>query len=579
MRIAVLKLGGSVLRSEADLPRAVHELYRWIRRGERVVAVVSALEGATDALFGLGRRFEGERSPAHLAALVATGEATSAALLGLAAERAGIRCAVLDARRAGLRARGDALDAELEELDRDSIERALERAPLAVLPGFVGCGADGAPKLLGRGGSDLSALFVARELRAARCALVKDVDGLYERDPRRDPSARRFATIRFEDALRLDGEILQAKAARFAAEARVAFEVRALAAPHATRVGADATRFAASDPPREPLRVGLLGLGTVGLGVAHALRAEPERFVLAAALARTRAGREELGSCFTTRFEDVLGARCDALVDCIGNAEPALGFLRRALGRGVDAVTADKALVCAHGPELLSIARRRGARFSYSACAGGALPAVELARRAARRGALAELEGVLNGTTSFVLDEIARGLALDEATALAVERGFAERDPSRDLSGEDAAHKLAILARECGATELEWVERRGVDGIDPRSIPDGTRWRLVARASFDGARARLSVAPEALAPSHPLFDTEGAGNALRLRGADGTEELAFGRGAGRWPTAEAVLADLGDLARRSAMLGARAPVERAPLRRTSRTRGALAATS
>src|SRR5688572_29172880 len=177
----VLKLGGSVLQSGADLRRAVHEVYSHSRRGRRVLVVVSALHGVTDALLGQARELADDVPAGPLASLLATGEAAAVAKLSIALDGAGIASAALDARAAGLMARGKPLDATLVGCDAGAIERALARTGVVVVPGFVALGGDGAPVLLGRGGSDLTAIFLGARLGARRVRLIKDVDGLYER--------------------------------------------------------------------------------------------------------------------------------------------------------------------------------------------------------------------------------------------------------------------------------------------------------------------------------------------------------------------------------------------------------------
>lgn len=254
-RPAVLKFGGSVLRDESALHAVVAEIRRHVRSGTPVVAVVSAQYGETDALIRRGRRLAGSDEARHLAALVATGEMMSASLLGIALERAGTECTVADPRLVGLAVRGGVLDADPSGLDRTAFARLLRRRPVVVLPGFVGCSESGDLALLGRGGSDLTALFVARELRAVRCQLIKDVDGIYECDPAvASERGRRFTSIGWGDALALGGAVLQDKALRFAAEAGLEFEVRALGSSVATRVGTGPTRFARRRSARPELQ-------------------------------------------------------------------------------------------------------------------------------------------------------------------------------------------------------------------------------------------------------------------------------------------------------------------------------------
>lgn len=171
-KITVLKFGSSVLRDECDLPRAVHEIYRWWRAGAQVLAVVSAFGDTTNQLLLRAESIFKHPDRSSLAALLATGEAASSALLGLALNRVGIPVRVLDPVQAGLRTVGAKLEADLVSVDSARLRTELRRA-VVVLPGFVGRGDNGDTTLLGRGGSDLTALFLAHRL-GARCVLVKD---------------------------------------------------------------------------------------------------------------------------------------------------------------------------------------------------------------------------------------------------------------------------------------------------------------------------------------------------------------------------------------------------------------------
>lgn len=246
--IIVLKFGSSVIPSEQNLADVVGEVRRWVSAGKRVIAVVSAIGGATDALLAHAKTY-GERTNVFaLAAYVATGESQAVALLGLALSRAGLDAEVLDAASLGLRTEGPALDARLVSVDARAVGAALARAAVLLVPGFVGRDAAGRTTLLGRGGSDLTALFLAAQL-GSRCRLVKDVDGLYDRDPAKPvaagPPARRYERVSWDEVLALDEGIVQHKAVRYAREHCLAFEVGCLAARHATVVGHDAATFAA----------------------------------------------------------------------------------------------------------------------------------------------------------------------------------------------------------------------------------------------------------------------------------------------------------------------------------------------
>jgi homoserine dehydrogenase len=227
--VIVLKFGSSVLCSELDLPNTVEEIRRWIDSGHRVVAVVSAIGNTTDTLLSLAKSFGENINDHSVAALLATGEATSAALLSLALDRAGIGCAILDETRLGLRTHGAVLNSEPVEINAAEVHRVFEQTPVIVAPGFVGRLPDGSLSLLGRGGSDLTAVFIAQKIEANRCRLVKDVDGIFEFDPATsEAEPRQFKTLTWQEAIEIGGGIVQPKAIDFAAQHLFPVEVAAL---------------------------------------------------------------------------------------------------------------------------------------------------------------------------------------------------------------------------------------------------------------------------------------------------------------------------------------------------------------
>lgn len=575
----VLKFGGSVLRDDRDITRAVHEIYRWVRRGTPVVAVVSALEGTTDALIARARTFSGpsvaNAGPAatgalhagSLATLLATGEQTSASLLGLALDRAGVPVEVLDAASISLRTGGTLTDAFPESLDAGRILRAFDVASVVVLPGFIGRDASGRTTLLGRGGSDLTALFVAERLIAAgadatRCRLVKDVDGLYESDPAEADEAsrpRRFKQVHWDGALSLDGGIVQHKAVRYAKERRLAFEVGAALRDDATLVGDVDTRFDPREYESRPhrIRVALLGCGTVGLGVYEHLRAMSDRFEIVAVAVRDTGKAASAGVDPRVITSDPLGAAvcdCDLVIESIGGTDIARESIEHALRAGKHVVTANKAVVAAHAAEFESISGEKNALLAFSAAVGGGTPAVESVRIAAETAEgdeITEIRGVLNGTTNFVLGLVEEGEGFGEAVRRAQAAGFAEADPSRDLDGRDAADKLCVLAREAWGVAIDpgTVERGALsDESIARArakLTPGQTIRHVARARLaPGASLLASVDLETVDRDAPLGRVEREWNSLVITQASGRESAVIGRGAGRWPTAESVIADV-----------------------------------
>lgn len=254
--LVVLKLGGSVLVGDGSLPLAVAEIHRHLRAGERVVAVVSAQAGATDALLERARDIAPRPDPSLLAAFVSCGEGISSAALALAADAARIPTTLLTPHELGLQVSAHHPDPELVALPSTLLRHRLRRHPLVVVPGFAGLDAAGALWLLGRGGSDLTAIFLAAEL-GARCILIKDVDGWFTDDPRIEPQALRFRTLHWDDAVSRPSPIVQARAVRTARATGTRFLVRSWGSRHGTRVGPEPTvcesvPAAVAQTPNEP---------------------------------------------------------------------------------------------------------------------------------------------------------------------------------------------------------------------------------------------------------------------------------------------------------------------------------------
>ena len=214
-------------------------------------------------------------------------------------------------------------------------------------------------------------------------------------------------------------------------------------------------------------------------------------------------------------------------------------------------VTANKAVLAAHGEDLERVAAEAGATLAYSASVGGGTPVLELLDRLKWEG-VAGIEGVLNGTTNYILRQLAEGASWGGAIREAQERGFAEADPTLDLDGTDAASKLAIaLRRGTGQwVELDSLPVEGIEGLSEEDIRDaregGDRIRLVASYSAEGTGW---VRPLRLGSESVLGETRDEWNRLVVHLLGGTSLKVEGKGAGRWPTAESVVADLMDVAR------------------------------
>lgn len=563
--VIVLKFGSSVLGSPADLPTVVQEIHREVGKGRRVVAVVSAFAGVTDALLAEVRARHEEPDPHGLARILETGESVAAAALGLQLEEAGVPAEVVDASGIGLTAAGAPLDATPTHLARRRLEELLARVPVVVVPGFSGRDRQRRPVLLGRGGSDFTALFLARRLGAVECRLLKDIDGLLRVHPDGTlDHATRYAEAHYRDCLSDGGPLVQPRAVEFARRHGMDFVIARCGSERGTLAGSVATRLEPM-PETAPVRVALAGLGTVGLGVYRLLAGLTQDVEVIGVLVRDahriRADEVPRG-LLTGSVDELLDRAPDVVVETIGGTGAASQLVHEALARGLSVATANKVLVA--GDRHLLDVLRDDDQLLCSAAVGGAVPMIEQVRAAVESEPVTVLRGVLNGTCNAVLDQLAAGSDLDDAVAAARRRGLAEANPAADLDGRDAAAKLAILV----ATAFD-------SRLDPRDIPSepigpdtvahavraraaGRVLRQVAYAERRGGRLAASIRLRELEADDPLAACAREDNALIVILASGRTVAAAGKGAGRWPTGTAVVSDVLELVRRVRSRGAAA---------------------
>jgi homoserine dehydrogenase len=546
--IEVLKFGSSVLRTPDDLPIAVDEIYRHWRNGCRVLAVVSAFEGVTDRLFKEATILFGAEPTAATASFVATGEQRTATLLVGVLIRCGIPARLVDPHEIGLIAQGSVLESDPVGVDVSALEGFWRGSPILVLPGFYGVDVRGRSALFGRGGSDLSALFLAAELGAS-CRLLKDVNGVFDADPARNRLAHRFTALSWATAIDVAGPLIQPKALRYAQDRALPFLVGRPSDSAATLVGQPQDEWAAPARAERALRIVLLGCGVVGRGVYDLLQRYPRTFEIRHVVVGDLAKHSDIPRATTDR-RVVYDESIDVVVECFGGASLPYPLIVAALAAGKIVVTANKALVAAHWAELCLYARDPDRQLWFSAAVGGALPVLEtLDSLVAQKLPIREIRGSINGTCGVVLDARAAGKTRQEAIALAQAGGFAEADPRRDLSGRDSADKLALMIY---AAFGEWFEpetlpTRGVDEIagDPKG------YKLIARARRQAGLVRASVAPELVGLDTFLGQGVGAENRVEIELESGEVIALRGQGAGRRPTAVSVLADLHEVARRA----------------------------
>jgi homoserine dehydrogenase len=514
------------------------------------VAVVSAFEGVTDRLLEAADAYQGE-DPATIAALLSTGEIGSAAHLTFALHEAGIPSRMVDPRDIELIATGDRANAELSSINLLSkLKVFLAETPVLVIPGFFALSGEGGLALLGRGGSDLTALFLAAELKAA-CILLKDVDGLYDADPARATGIpRRFIQADYSTAENCGGPLIQPKAIHFARDRSMVIRLARVGHTVSTRISEDPSIWSTL-PRSQRLRVALLGLGTVGRQVLNYLRLFSERFEVVSILVRStakHAGQGVNSDLLTQDINRVFECEPDIVVDVLAGMDPARSCMDLARQRGVRVVTANKALLAAQWDsirESLFGARRQ---IRYSATVGGAVPMLEIVERVALRSPIESVRGVINGTCNYVLDRCRSGVSFAQALRSAQERGFAEADCNADLNGLDSVRKLEILGRVAFGGSPTCNVVAGIDALvcRPKEPKDTTRTVLLAAAHRTESGFSFAVQPMDLQGDEFLAGATGAENRLEIVTRAGEIVRLKGLGAGGVPTATAVFADILD---------------------------------
>jgi len=573
--ICVLKFGSSVLAGADDFPSAVLEIYREIRQGRKVVAVVSAVGDTTDRMLAEARAAWGEPDPESLARLLETGEAQAAARLGLALDATGVPARILDPVQIGLVTSDRVLDAEPLTFRPEVIQHAFAEVPVVVVPGFSGRRLDGRPSLLGRGGSDLTALFLAHGLQAQECRLLKDVDGLLQvRDDGTLDHGTRYATAHYDECLRVGGPLIQPKAVEFAAACGMSFRIARCGTSGGTLAGPIPSAFEPV-PQRHPLRVALAGLGTVGGGVRRWLECLPSDFQIVGILVKNpKRHRTDTipGMLRVSDPKSLLARDPDLAIELIGGQDTAALLEKECRVRNIHLVTANKQLLAGDASFLDALASHSATLVTGSASVGGSVPALETVSRLAANRTVTQLEGVINGTCNYILDRMHEGLNLDEALTEAQLAGMAEADPFLDISGWDCVYKLSLLATRGFGRSVppELIERQGLDAattaLVQKAMREGKQVKLVAEAALVDGRVKARVRLASLPGDHPLAHCRREENALLVTTEDQETVVVRGKGAGRWPTTLSVVADVLDRARR---LSAAAEIEAGLSRRKS----------
>ena len=295
----------------------------------------------------------------------------------------------------------------------------------------------------------------------------------------------------------------------------------------------------------------MAGCGTVGSAVANWIINSGTGISLEKVLIKDDTKERSVRANFTLLPEELFEDEADILVEVIGGTTLAYHIDKRALQRGTHVVTANKALIATHGRELHQIAQENGVSLLYEAAVAGSIPIMNVFRNSLQGDQINFLEGILNGTSNFMLTRMAEGMDYQQALSLAQERGFAEADPSFDVSGKDAAQKLAILASKLSGRFVDY-ERIPTEGIDHLQNVDfeitkssGYVIKSVGHYSDHGKKGiEVWVRPVLLPANHPFAQVNEEVNAVMYHGDLSGSQIIIGKGAGGNPTASAVISDI-----------------------------------
>lgn len=331
---------------------------------------------------------------------------------------------------------------------------------------------------------------------------------------------------------------------------------------------------------KDNIKVGLLGFGTIGTGVARVFEQNSQLISqrLGKKLELTKIADLDITSdrgivppegSLTTNVEEVISnPEIDVVVELIGGYEPAKTFILKAMANGKHIVTANKALMAVHGQEILAVAQKHGVEVMFEASIGGGIPIVSAIKENLCANRFSSILGILNGTCNFILTKMTdEGEDFAPVLKEAQELGYAEADPTFDIEGVDTAHKIALLAALCFGTKVDFeqVYTEGVTNISALDIQFakqmGYKIKLLAIGKNDGKQIEVRVHPTMIPDSYQLAEVDGVFNAVRLSGDFLGPAMFYGSGAGMDATASAVMGDVISIARDMAVGGScRTPI-------------------
>lgn len=315
------------------------------------------------------------------------------------------------------------------------------------------------------------------------------------------------------------------------------------------------------------MQVAVMGFGTVGSGVVELILKNKKSITERCGQASLDVKRildirdfssHQLAELFTKDFNDILNDKeIEIVVETMGGVNPAFDFVSKSLEAGKSVVTSNKELVATKGYELLELAKKNNVNFLFEASVGGGIPVIRPINQCLAANEFEEVSGILNGTTNFILTKmIDEGMDFDEALKIAQANGYAERDPSADILGHDAARKICILASLCFGKHVypDEVEAEGIVNISKEDVEYAKVWggviKLIGRAKkLESGKISATVGPCLIKNGCQLASVTDVFNAILVRGDAVGDVVFYGRGAGKFPTASAVVADVIDCAK------------------------------
>jgi homoserine dehydrogenase len=316
------------------------------------------------------------------------------------------------------------------------------------------------------------------------------------------------------------------------------------------------------------INVGLIGFGNIGAGVVKLLKnnAEVIRGKVGAGIILKRIADRDITTdrgvtvdpaCLTTDVNDIFDdPEISVVIELVGGYEPAKSFVLKAIEKGKHIVTANKALLALHGPEIYAAAARKNVEVQFEAAVGGGIPVLTAIKGNMAANNFGSVFGIMNGTCNYILTRMTQeGADFADVLKAAQELGYAEPDPTFDIEGIDTAHKLAILVSLCFGTRIDFnaIHTEGISrisGLDVKFARDfGYRIKLLAIGKLSDGKVEVRVHPTMIPLHNPMADVNGVFNAIRLTGDFVGAVMFYGRGAGQDPTASAIVGDLIGLSR------------------------------